>query len=94
MTPQEFYAQYSPFAKKVSEQTGLDPRLVLAQAALETGYGKSAPGGNFFGIKSHGREGGNTLQTKEFQGGKMVSQPASFRAYDSAGQSLTITQIF
>ena len=87
MTPQEFYAQYSPFAKKVSEQTGLDPRLVLAQAALETGYGKSAPGGNFFGIKSHGREGGNTLQTKEFQGGKMVSQPASFRAYDSAGQS-------
>jgi flagellar protein FlgJ len=87
MTPQEFYAQYSPFAQKVSERTGLDPRLVLAQAALETGYGKSAPGGNFFGIKSHGREGGNTLQTKEFQGGEMVSQPASFRAYDNAGQS-------
>ena len=87
MTPQEFYAQYSPFAKKVSKRTGLDPRLVLAQAALETGYGNSAPGGNFFGIKSHGREGGNTLQTKEFQGGKMVSQPASFRAYDNAGQS-------
>ena len=87
MTPQEFYAQYMPFAQEVSNRTGLDPRLVLAQAALETGYGKSAPGGNFFGIKSHGRNGGNTLQTKEYQGGQMVSQPASFRAYDGAGQS-------
>jgi hypothetical protein len=87
MTPQEFYSQYLPYAKKVSNQTGLDPRLVLAQAALETGYGKSAPNMNFFGIKSHGKEGGQTLQTSEFEGGKMVGQPASFRGYENPGQS-------
>ena len=87
MTPQEFYSTFLPYAEAVSARTGLDPRLVLAQAALETGYGKSAPGMNYFGIKSHGRSGGNTLQTQEFEGGRMVSQPASFRGYESPEQS-------
>lgn len=87
MTPQEFYAQYLPYAQLVSQRTGLDPRLVLAQSALETGYGKSAPNMNFFGIKSHGRNGGETLQTSEFVDGRMVSQPASFRGYDGPAQS-------
>ena len=87
MTPEEFYSQYLPYAQSVSRRTGLDPRLVLAQAALETGYGKSAPGMNFFGIKSHGRKGGQTLQSSEFQGGQMVSQPASFRTYETPEQS-------
>jgi len=87
MTPQEFYSQYLPYAEKVSNQTGLDPRLVLAQAALETGYGKSAPNMNFFGIKSHGRKNGQTLQTSEFEDGQMVNRPASFRGYESPDQS-------
>lgn len=87
MTPQEFYSQFLPYARSVSERTGVDPRLVLAQAALETGYGKSAPNMNFFGIKSHGRKGGQTLQTSEFQNGQMVQQPASFRAYETPEQS-------
>ncbi len=87
MTPEEFYRQFLPYAEAVSARTGLDPRLVLAQAALETGYGKSAPGMNYFGIKSHGRSGGNTLQTQEFEGGRMVGQPASFRGYESPEQS-------
>lgn len=87
MTPQEFYGQFFPYAQAVSQRTGLDPRLVLAQAALETGYGRSAPGMNYFGIKSHGRAGGQTLQTSEFENGRMVSQPASFRGYESPEQS-------
>ncbi len=87
MTPEEFYSRFLPYAQEVSERTGLDPRLVLAQAALETGYGKSAPGMNYFGIKSHGRSGGQTLQTSEFENGRMVSQPASFRGYESPEQS-------
>jgi len=87
MTPEQFYAQYLPYAQSVSQRTGLDPRLVLAQSALETGYGKSAPGMNFFGIKSHGRKGGNTLSTQEFEGGRMVQQPAFFRGYETPEQS-------
>lgn len=87
MTPEQFYAQYLPYAQSVSQRTGLDPRLVLAQSALETGYGKSAPNMNFFGIKSHGRKGGSTLSTQEFEGGRMVQQPASFRGYETPEQS-------
>jgi hypothetical protein len=87
MTPEEFYSRFLPYAQAVSERTGLDPRLVLAQAALETGYGRSAPGMNYFGIKSHGRSGGQILQTSEFEDGRMVSQPASFRGYESPEQS-------
>ena len=89
MTPEQFYAQYLPYAQSVSQRTGLDPRLVLAQSALETGYGKSAPNMNFFGIKSHGRKGGSTLSTQEFEGGRMVQQPASFRGYETPEQSFT-----
>jgi hypothetical protein len=53
-----FVNQMMPHAMRVSEETGLDPRLIIAQSALETGWGRSAPGQNYFGIKSHGRAGG------------------------------------
>ena len=83
----EFFSVMMPHAQRVSDRTGIDPRLVLAQAALETGYGKSAPNNNFFGIKSHGRGGGSNLQTKEFEGGRMVTKSQSFRGYSDPGQS-------
>jgi flagellum-specific peptidoglycan hydrolase FlgJ len=83
----EFFSAMMPHAQRVSDRTGIDPRLVLAQAALETGYGKSAPNNNFFGIKSHGRGGGSNLQTKEFEGGRMVTKSQSFRGYSDPGES-------
>lgn len=87
MNPDEFYESLLPYAMSVTERTGLDPRLVLAQAALETGYGKSAPNYNFFGIKSHGRSGGQNLMTSEFEGGRMVQKPQSFRGYSDPSES-------
>lgn len=87
MTPEEFQARFGPYAQQVSQRTGLDPRLVLSQAALETGWGSSAPNNNFFGIKSHGQAGGNTLMTQEFEDGQMVNVPQSFRGYESPEQS-------
>ena len=76
-----------PHALRVAEKTGLDPRLVVAQAAQETGWGKSAPGNNFFGVKSHGKPGGNTFATNEVVGGETVRINDSFRGYGSMGQS-------
>lgn len=87
MSPEEFYANFLPYATSVSERTGIDPRLVLAQAALETGYGRSAPDNNFFGIKSHGRSGGQELMTSEFEDGEMVRKSQSFRGYDDPARS-------
>ena len=87
MTPEQFQRQFMPYAQNVSRKTGLDPRMVLAQAALETGWGQSAPNNNFFGIKSHGKTGGSNLMTKEFEGGRMVKKPQSFRGYENPEQS-------
>jgi hypothetical protein len=83
MAVSDFFSQYAPYAQSVSRTTGIDPRIVLAQAALETGYGKSAPNFNLFGIKGKG----STQQTKEFVDGRMVSMPQEFRSYGSPEES-------
>jgi flagellum-specific peptidoglycan hydrolase FlgJ len=82
-----FVGMMSPLAQKASEATGVDPRIIMAQAAVETGWGKSAPGGNYFGIKSHGQPGGQTLATTEVEGGAPVATQASFRTYAGPEQS-------
>ncbi|MEX0282111.1 MAG: glycoside hydrolase family 73 protein [Arenibacterium sp.] len=83
-----FIQQITPYAETAAAQLNIDPRIVIAQAALETGWGRSAPGNNFFGIKSHGKPGGNTLATKEVIEGQTVSVNDSFRAYGSMGESV------
>ena len=82
-----FVSRMWPHAQRVSERTGLDPRLVVAQSALETGWGRAAPGNNYFGIKSHGEPGGQTFRTHEIINGQRVNIDDSFRAYDGMGQS-------
>lgn len=82
-----FIAAMMPHAQRVAERTGLDPRLVIAQAAQETGWGRSAPGNNYFGIKSHGKPGGNTMATNEVVNGQTVRINDSFRGYGDMGES-------
>ena len=83
MTPAEYFKQMLPYARSVSERIGIDPRLVLAQSALETGYGKSAPGMNYFGIKGQGQ----SLPTTEFENGSITNTTADFRTYENPMQS-------
>lgn len=52
MTPKGFVHSYYPYALETGRKTGIDARFTLAQAALETGWGKSAPGNMFFGVKA------------------------------------------
>lgn len=67
MKPSEFVKAYYPYAKQTEEKTGIDARFTLAQAALETGWGASAPGNMFFGIKDTDGINGNEqlLRTRE-----------------------------
>lgn len=51
MTPKEFIKQYKPFALETERKTGISHLFILAQAALETGWGERGVGNNFFGIK-------------------------------------------
>ena len=51
MTPKEFIKQYKPFALETERKTGISHLFILAQAALETGWGERGVGNNIFGIK-------------------------------------------
>jgi hypothetical protein len=81
---QQFFAMMMPHALAVSQATGLDPRLVIAQSALETGYGQHAPGNNYFGIKGSGQNQ-NTVEYDS--NGQPYSTSASFRQYPDATSS-------
>jgi flagellar protein FlgJ len=93
---QEFIETMLPMAEKAAAQLGVDASYLVAQAALETGWGKSiikqADGSssyNLFGIKTHNRWSGESAQvtTTEYRNGKSVKEGASFRAYDSFAES-------
>jgi flagellar protein FlgJ len=86
-----------PHAEKAAAELGLEPRALVAQAALETGWGermiRRADGGNsynLFGIKADGRWQGDTatVSTLEYEDGVAVRRRAAFRAYDSVAESI------
>ncbi|MFA5300492.1 MAG: glucosaminidase domain-containing protein [Lutibacter sp.] len=52
MTPKEFVTEYYPYAEIAEKHTGISAIAVIAQSALETGWGKSCPGNMMFGIKA------------------------------------------
>lgn len=85
---QDFINSLLPAAIEEGKRTGVDPRIIVAQAAQETGWGKSAPGNNYFGIKSHGQSGGNSLMTTEYVNGQKVKVRDSFRGYNSPEDSV------
>lgn len=87
-TPEAFVASIAPTAKAIAEELGIDPRIVIAQAALETGWGKHVKGNNLFGIKSHGKKDGLMVQTHEVVDGKRLKVRDSFRQYDSYDESI------
>ena len=84
----EFLAAMTPVAKEVAADLGISHKIVLAQAALESGWGKSVKGNNLMGIKSHGEEGGLDVVTHEVVNGKRVKLADSFRQYDTPQDSI------
>jgi flagellum-specific peptidoglycan hydrolase FlgJ len=53
MKPVDFVKQYLPYAEQAQSNTGISAVAILAQAALESGWAKYAPGNMFFGVKDH-----------------------------------------
>ena len=86
--PDAFLMRIAPRAIMVAQELGIDPRIVAAQAALETGWGKSVKGNNLFGIKSHGKADGLMVQTHEVLDGKRQKITDSFRQYESFDDSV------
>ncbi|MFK0314273.1 flagellar assembly peptidoglycan hydrolase FlgJ [Pseudomonas sp. NPDC090233] len=88
----EFVATMLPMAEQAAKRIGIDPRYLVAQAALETGWGKSvmrnsdgSSSHNLFGIKASGNWQGDSARaiTSEFRDGQFVKETAAFRSYDS-----------
>lgn len=93
---EKFVDQLYPLAQKAATALGVDPRALLAQSALETGWGRKVNqhhGGessfNFFNIKADRRWQGDSVSvaTLEHRNGVPVRERADFRAYESAQHS-------
>ena len=52
MTPKEFVNKYRKYAEQTEAKTGISAKFILAQSALETGWGEKAPGNMMFGVKA------------------------------------------
>ena len=80
-----FTQQLAPLLKQAGAQIGVSPRILLAQAALETGWGRSVVGNNIFGIKAGASwSGANvTTPTHEYENGQYVAVNGAFRSYPS-----------
>jgi flagellar protein FlgJ len=93
----DFVAELWPHAHAASRATGIPAHFMVAQAALETGWGakqlKNADGSpsyNLFNIKAGSNWNGATTAQKtvpEFEGGNWRSQQATFRSYASWGDA-------
>lgn len=96
-SPESFARDVWPHVQQVAMRLNVAPEAVLAQAALETGWGRHVPateGGrsslNLFGIKAGESWSGAsvTRRTLEFEGGVARQETARFRAYRDVGESI------
>lgn len=91
-SPDEFVKTLWPEAQRAGRELGVDPKHILAQAALETGWGRSVPSHatgqsshNFFGIKAGSNWNGATVtvRTVEYENGVPATRQDQFRSYGS-----------
>ena len=85
-----FSQKLMPLLEKAGQQLGVSPRILLAQTAIETGWGRSVVGNNLFGIKAGSSWNGQKVNTAthEYQNGELVGITDAFRAYPSAEASV------
>jgi flagellar protein FlgJ len=95
-SPEQFTRELWPHAQRAARELGVDPQAILAQAALETGWGRALPcdpdgrcSFNLFGIKADGSWTGAAVKsrTREYEGGVAVERQERFRAYGSLAES-------
>jgi flagellar protein FlgJ len=93
----DFVRSLWPHAEQAGRELGVDPRVIVAQAALETGWGsrqmRTDDGRstfNLFGIKADARWNGARVgvTTLEYDGGVPAPTRAQFRAYGSLGEGV------
>ena len=95
-SPKDFVKELWPSAVNAAKKIGASPKVLIAQAALETGWGKymiqAKDGGtshNLFNIKADHRWNGesSSISTVEYLAGQAKTKRAEFRVYDSFQES-------
>lgn len=93
---EEFVRRLHPLAVQAARELGVEPKVILAQAALESGWGRSviknsngSNSFNLFNIKADKAWQGKQAQvaTLEFDQGIAKKVNAGFRSYDSFQES-------
>ncbi|GAB0112357.1 flagellar assembly peptidoglycan hydrolase FlgJ [Pseudoalteromonas distincta] len=96
-TAEKFVSSVWEHARSAAKKIGLNPAVMVAQAALETGWGKyiinksdGSSSNNLFNIKSDKSWEGEKASkvTLEFEQGAAIKKQASFRAYNSVEESV------
>ncbi len=94
--PEEYIEAMRPFAEKAARELGVPTAVLIAQSALETGWGRkimhTADGNsshNLFGIKADARWSGNSIRVAslEYRDGVASKEYSDFRVYDSYEES-------
>ena len=97
-SPEEFVAILKPHAEKAAAELNVSPDVLIAQVALETGWGKHVihtqqgdNSFNLFNIKASGGWQGEKINvsTLEYKGGVAAQEKADFRQYKSYADSFS-----
>lgn len=97
-TPVEFVNEIRPYAQWAASKLGVSTDAIIAQAALETGWGKfvlqDAKGNssfNMFNIKAGKSWNGDAVSTKvtEYVNGAPTKENATFKKYQSLQESFS-----
>ncbi len=95
-SPEAFVEDLAPHARRAADELGVEPGVLLAQAALETGWGEHVirdgegrSSFNLFNIKADPSWDGPRVskRTLEFEQGVMQPRNEPFRAYDSPAEA-------
>lgn len=97
-SPEDFVRGLWPHAQAAAKRLGVEPQVLLSQAALETGWGKHVihfrdgrTSHNLFNIKADERWSGSSVGkvSLEYRDGVAVREQSRFRAYDSYAESFS-----
>lgn len=97
-TPESFVMMLKPHAEKAAAELQINPDVLIAQVALETGWGKHVihdrEGGNsfnLFNIKATGQWQGDkvNVSTLEYRDGIAANEKADFRKYTDYSESFS-----
>ena len=91
-SPSSFIETLLPYAQKAAKALGISPEVMIAQSALETGWGQKVlqksdqqSSHNLFNIKSHNSWQGESVNKNslEVENGVGVKRSSNFRVYEN-----------